>query len=82
MIGLVTLAMPNWLSTSSSWTPSAVPPAPLQAPAGEKTVAAIPHCGTVLASALCSFDASAADTGSSTSDPNALAGKAVGAKDG
>ncbi len=34
MIGFVPLAMPNWLSGCMSWTPSAVPEAPLHVPVG------------------------------------------------
>ena len=42
MIGFVPLAMPNWLSSCMSWTPSALPAAPLHVPSGVITVAAIP----------------------------------------
>ena len=72
------LAMPNWLSTRTSRTPSAEPVAPLHVPSAVITVADIPAPlkAAMSISAACNFAATLRDTGSSLMSANASVGKA------
>ncbi len=75
MIGFVPLAMPNWLSGCMSWTPSAVPAAPLQVPSAVITVADTPPPPAMPSSAACNFAANSSVTGDSLMAANMAMGK-------
>ena len=82
MMGLVPLAMPNWLSGCMSWTPSALPAAPLHVPSAVMTVAVIPPPPAMSARIAWNLAATSAGTGSPLSAAKAPVGKTLGATDG
>ena len=72
------LAMPNWLSTRTSRTPSAEPVAPLHVPSAVITVADIPAPSKEAMSSRIAWNSAASffETGSSLMSANASIGNA------